>query len=69
MLILFEAYANIGELRLKGDVLKENALTVLMRFHPPEELKARILKETGIHLTPTKIVKRHKIKHRVSRLR
>ncbi len=68
MLVLYQAYANIGALRLKGDVLKENPLTVLMRFVPDEELKQKILKETGQLITPTKIVKRHKLKHKVSRI-
>ena len=38
MLVLYQAYANIGKLRLLGDVIKENALTVLMVFHPFEDL-------------------------------
>ncbi|MFX0202039.1 MAG: hypothetical protein ACFFCW_38495 [Candidatus Hodarchaeota archaeon] len=67
MLILYQAFANIGKLRLRGDVIKENALTVLMRFTPPEDLKRKVLEQTGILLTPTKIVKRHKIKHMVRR--
>lgn len=68
MLILYTAYANIGALRLRGDVVKENALTVLMRFVPDDELKKRVYEETGIHLAPTKIIKRHKLKDRVSRI-
>jgi len=67
MLILYQAYANIGKLRILGDVIKENALTVLMVFHPPEGLKRKIAQESGIILTPTKIVKRHKLKHMVRR--
>lgn len=68
MLTLYTAYADIGKLRLQGDVIKENALTVLMIFYPPEELKKRVLEESGILLSPTKVVKRHKLKHRISRL-
>lgn len=72
--------ADVGRCRYVGDLLKENALTVVMKICP-EDLIAEVrryfmengisvtefwrhLKSEGIHRNG--VTKRHKLKHRVS---
>lgn len=66
MLTLYQAFARIGGGRWWGDVVKENTKTVWMIFYPPEHLKKKALLK-GITLVPTKPIKRHRQKHKVSR--
>lgn len=72
MIILYQAWANIGHGELKGrylgDVIKENGKTVVMIFYPPEDLKREYLAK-GMTLRPVGPVKRHIKKHRVSRIK
>jgi hypothetical protein len=66
MIVLRESFANIGERRVKGDVVKENHHTVWMNFYPPKEWieKAR---DFNIVLKPMLHIKRHIKKHNVNR--
>ena len=66
MIVLRESYANIGDTRLKGDVIKDNAKTVWMNFYPTQEQmqKARDMRYT---LLPIMYIKRHIKKHKVNR--
>lgn len=72
--------ADVGSGRYVGELLKENALTVIMRLKPEDLIKEvrqwflengismteyrNMLKEVGI--TRNGVTKRHKLKHRVS---
>lgn len=67
MIISHQAFANVSGQRLRGDVVKENHHTVWMVFHPSKELKQKLLKEHNILAVPTKPIKRHLRKHKVSR--
>lgn len=66
MIVLRESYANIGEKRLKGDVIKENKHTTWMNFYPPKKMLERA-KDLRITLKPIMHIKRHNKKHRVNR--
>jgi hypothetical protein len=66
MIVHYQAFANIGKLRLRGDLVKENQHTVWMIFHPPKAVRAK-LAEKGILASAIGPIKRHKRKHGVSR--
>lgn len=74
------AVANVGKTRVLGDVIKENALTTLIKIDPEGLIKVirhwfmehgastteyrNMLKEYGI--TKGNIIKRHNLKHQVT---
>lgn len=70
-LIHYQAWATCGSGRLRGryfgDVVKENHHTVWMIFYPPGKMKKEFA-EKGITLKPVGPIKRHKRKHKVSRI-
>lgn len=68
MITIYQAYTNIGKTRLYGDVVKENHHTVWMVIYPPEKLKWDMMKKHGAILKEIGPIKRHKRKHKVSRI-
>ena len=66
MIVLRESYANIGDARLKGDVIKDNAKTVWMNFYPTKEQIQKAL-DMRYTLLPIMYIKRHYVKHKVNR--